>query len=419
MFSNMRLRKKLILNYVISDFIMLFMAAGSVSIVWYADFGGFALSKTLIAIGIWNLALFFVGSVWFTVYGRRLKKAMVDPLLTVNEALKKLAVGNYNIELSDIHRDEIGNIMKSLESVADAIKKESEILGKFADGDYTATVEIRDESDEMYLALQKILSNMNEAIKTVRDIATQITFASAQVAGSAKNLAEGSARQTSSMHNLGKNLTDVRDLAIANSGETDNVVETNKAFNAIISGIASDMRRLQEAMNENTTNSTQVASVIKIINDISFQTNILALNAAVEAARAGQQGKGFSVVADEVRTLAGRSADAASETAGLIGKSVTSVKTGNEIMDTTNSNILNLTEMYDKSTVTIQGLLMHASLQTESIEAINSDMSALSDVITENASLAEQSAAAAAELNAQAESLNGIMQKYKIKHETV
>jgi len=175
------------------------------------------------------------------------------------------------------------------------------------------------------------------------------------------------------------------------------------------------MNDLLEAMKSIDESSSSITKVIKVIEDIAFQTNILALNAAVEAARAGQHGKGFAVVADEVRNLASKSASAAKETAALIEGSSERVKEGNQIVSRTNESLDRVMEYAQELARRVGEVDTASAEQTHEIFEIRQGVDQISDVVQANSATAEQSAAAAQEMSAQADMLDQLVRKFKLR----
>ena len=241
--------------------------------------------------------------------------------------------------------------------------------------------------------------------------AGSLESAAGQVSSSSQELSSGAAELASSVEEMTSSLEELQSIIEAN---TKNITEGNTMIDGVYRGASESakmMAELGQAHEAIDQNSQKVAKVIKVIDDIAFQTNILALNAAVEAARAGDAGRGFAVVADQVKSLAQKSADAAKETAGLIETAISSVKTGKEMGINVQKNAAESAEMMSKAKTIMDEIHKASQEQLKGANQVTKAVSQINNVVQQTASTSEETAAAGEELLSQAELLNEAVER--------
>jgi methyl-accepting chemotaxis protein len=235
--------------------------------------------------------------------------------------------------------------------------------------------------------------------------ADEVTDAANQIAVSSQSLAEGASEQASSLEETSASLEEMSSMTQQNA---DNATQANAMMaqtRQVVEKVDGHMNRMADAMTEITRTSEETGKIIKTIDEIAFQTNLLALNAAVEAARAGAAGAGFAVVANEVRSLALRAAEAARNTNGLIENTIKAVRQGSELTEATREAFRENVENAAKVAQLIGEIASASQEQAQGITQLNSAVSEMDQVTQRTAASAEESASASEELNAQAEQM--------------
>lgn len=252
------------------------------------------------------------------------------------------------------------------------------------------------------LSLTRLLSRIADNISSGAD---QTASAAGQVSSASQNLAEGASEQAASLEETSSSLEEMSSMTKRNAESAGKANELAKQTRAAADNGACDMEQMAAAMNMIKDSGSDIAKIIKTIDEIAFQTNILALNAAVEAARAGEAGMGFAVVADEVRNLAQRSAQAAKETAEKIEGAITKTEQGVRITDKVSQSLREIVAKVRIMDELVAEVAAASKEQNQGINQVNMAVSQMDKVTQSNAASAEESASAAEELNAQAKAL--------------
>ena len=342
--------------------------------------------------------------------------SVTRPLARLNTVVGRLADGELDVDFQNRGSDEVAalgnNVSRIVERLREYIRYIDEIaqvLAQISQGNLVFTLhnQYAGEFAKVKEALLTIQRTLSTTLLSIAQSADQVNMGAEQIANGAQALAQGATEQASSVQELSAAVQDLSRQANEESLQAEESGNYLHKINEEVEKSNEQMELMRKAMDEISTQSSAIGSIIKTIDDIAFQTNILALNAAVEAARAGTAGKGFAVVADEVRNLAAKSAAAAKETNDLIASSIQAVKNGEQLTELTAQSL----EVVGKDISHILEIVSQVAGayrdQAGKLSEIATGVDQIANVVQTNSATAEQSAAASEELSGQA----GIMRQ--------
>lgn len=318
----------------------------------------------------------FIALILALMIAYAITRMITMPINEVNKAAKEMAAGNLDIEIMVRSKDEVGVLSKAFGEMA---------------------------------------RSMNDVLSNISISAEQVSSGSRQVSDSSMALSQGATEQASSIEELTASLEEIGSQTNMNANRA---TEANTlAISAKSIAVEGDekMKLMLRSMAEINDSSSNISKIIKVIDEIAFQTNILALNAAVEAARAGQHGKGFAVVAEEVRNLAARSASAAKETTDMIEGSIKKVEGGTRIANETAQALNEIVNGVTKVADLVDQIASASNEQASGISQVNQAIIQVSQVTQTNSATSEETASASEQLSSQAEMLKEQVKRFTLK----
>ncbi|MEA4993491.1 MAG: methyl-accepting chemotaxis protein [Oscillibacter sp.] len=354
--------------------------------------------------------------------------SIAKPIKSVTKAAQQIADGDFDVRLSVKSKDELGRLsdafqltIQRLVNYQGYIDEISDVLSCVAGGDLTVELqrEYAGQFKKIKDNLQSMLDNLDSTLLQIHQSADFVDADAEQVSTGAQALSRGATEQASAVEQLSASIEEVTGQIRQNAENARLAQEKAEFAGRELHSSNDHMQEMVAAMGEISFKSSEILKIIKIIEDISFQTNILALNAAVEAARAGQHGKGFAVVADEVRNLAGKSAVAAKDTTALIEQTLAAVENGSRTADVTAKALEASARETTEAVELIDKIAAASQEQAMAIVQINQGVGQISSVVQTNAATAEESAAASQELSEQSALLKGLLAGFKLRQNRI
>mgnify|MGYP002793778110 CR=1 FL=1 len=346
-----------------------------------------------------------------------------NPLVDATRQIELMADGELTDSMGKYStNDETQRITEALRSTMNSlnayVSEINRVASNIADYDLSSSL---DESVTFKGTFEDIKSALTEIVKSLRDVIVsiertciQVDTSAKQVANGAQMLAESSAKEAAAIDEMNRMNASMITLISKNN---DNAIETRNYSEDVlkqINGSVSALDNMSDSMKAIEESSSEISNIIKVISDIAFQTNILALNASVEAAKAGELGRGFSVVADEVKNLADRSAEAAKQTENLIIRSTEAVREGSDKMNAVSQSFTEIAKSVDNMNGMIDNIADNCNEQKKSISIIEEKLENITNSVQSNSATAQESAAASEQLSSQASQLKNAIGRFKL-----
>ena len=342
------------------------------------------------------------------------------PLNGVRDNINLMASGNYSL-LEIEMKGKFNEVKKACNKVntinRTVIKELGDVLSSVAKGDLSANItgEFLGEFKPVKTAVETILASLNQSMTNIINTSKEIKEGSRELSRSANLLADGSHKQAGAVEELHSSKERLNERALANTKRATDVNDLSLSSNELAKGGVMNMQTMIKSMTDIKAASESISKIIGVINEISFQTHLLALNASVEAARAGDHGAGFTVVAEEVRSLAARSQQATSETTGLIENSIEKVRYGMTAATGTNTSLSTIAQSVEQVTDLVSQIAEISREQSSSISELLRGVEEISSVVSLNVKTSDECSNMAVEFESKAENLMQAVSMYKLK----
>ncbi len=355
------------------------------------------------------------------IMNARFIRKKLSPVKLIQNYMHEISEGNLHSELEFSSNDEMGalvdDIRNMVRTLSAYITHISNTLSDFADGKIQVSndVEYVGDFETIHVSMENFVDLMTDSLGQLKQSVAEVEQGTRNVSDGANTLASGSQEQASNIQDLNELIAKINDEIKETAVYSDKISDYASNLAKDILSNNDKMKHLAVNVQGIKDHSDEVKRIIKVIEEVAFQTNILALNAAVEAARAGQSGKGFAVVADEVRNLSMKTSDAVQDTTKIITEMAVFVETSTNLAHETSHDLQVVADNSKDFVANMASITRSTSDQSQAIEEINKGIDNISHVVHGNSAISEESAAATEELSSQAISMTKLIDKFRLK----